>query len=364
MWSVTSRWVQALTQSHRVTRRVEVWRSGTYLGEVPVGGGSVTVRAGNRVRRTLTVTVPDAYWPGSDPSALLTPYGSELRVWRGIDYGTTSEEVPVFRGRIDSVVDRDRYDGQVEVSCSDQMAIVNDARFEYPRALDGFGVVDGITTLIQEAIPDAAVVDLTGSGVQIPYGTVWDRDRGQAIDDLARSIGAEVYADPVGVFVIRAVPALTGAAVWSLTDGAGGTLVSDSRSVSRNGAFSVVVATVEGADGRVPLRAVVADTNPASPTYVGGPFGRVPRFYASSLVVDVDQAAVAARAILNRSLGLARTREVTCVPNAALEAGDVISISVAGTAETHIADELTLPLDVDQPAMRITTRSAIDTTTS
>jgi hypothetical protein len=45
---------------------------------------------------------------------------------------------------------------------------------------------------------------------------------------------------------------------------------------------------------------VVADTDPTSRTYVGGPFGRVPYRYTSPAMTTSAQALVAAKALLNR----------------------------------------------------------------
>ena len=100
----------------------------------------------------------------------------------------------------------------------------------------------------------------------------------------------------------------------------------------------------------------MADTDPSSPTYATGPFGRIPRFLRTPLPVSDEQATNMGLALLAKSVGLTRTRQVECVPNPALEAGDRIDITVAGDLEHHIADSFTLPLG--PASMSITTRSA------
>ncbi len=361
MWPVSSLWAPALTGSHQIALTVEVWRGGVRLATTAdnsfqVSGGSVSATARNRVRRTATITVPESYYPGS-ASDLLTPYGTELRIWRGINYGSATETPPVFRGRIDTVDDRARYDGLAEIACSDPGADLNDARFETPRAaLAGISTTAEITGLLVET--GATVLNETSRDGTIGPGLSWDRDRGQAVDDLATSIGVDVWAGPDGTWHITSPPTLDQPAVWTLTDGANGTVVSDQRTVSRRGVYSTVVVVLERADGSTPSQVVVADTDPTSPTYVGGPFGRVPRFYRSPLIANNTQALLAGQALLQRSTGLTRTRQITCVPNPALEVGDRIDISVGGQLEQHLVDSFELPLGVDNPAMTIVTRLA------
>lgn len=358
MWPVSPLWIPALTASHKITNRVEVWRGDSLLGSLPEADATVSCTAKNRVRRSLGLVVPESYFP-SEPDDLLAPYGNELRVFRGIDYGSSSEEVPVFRGLVKQVDSRKRFDGQLTVTADDLMAVVNDARFEQPRAAPVINTTGGIAALIVEVAPGgtAVVIDPTVKDAAIPSGLLWDRDRGQAVDDLAVSIGGEVWFDPSGVPRITTPALLSDPAVWTLADGVGGTVVSDARTVSRDGVYSVVVVVIERSDGSAPILVSVADTDPTSPTYADGPFGRVPRFYKSPLVVSVDQAVTAGQALLAKSTGLTRSRVIECVPNPALEAGDRVDIDVAGVVEQHIVDSFTLPLGATGP-MQLTTRSA------
>lgn len=358
MWPVSNRWAPALTGSHAITVRAEVWLGDTYLGTVPIGDGHIDATARNRVRRTATVTVPESLYP-DNAADLLNPYGTQLRIYRGIDYGGSSEDAPVFTGPIDTCDGRNRYGGQTDISCNDLGAALNDARFETPRAAPpGIATTAEIEGLIRDGIPGASVIRTAKRDGTIPPGLMWDRDRGQAVDDLATSIGVEVWAGPDGGWHITDPATLDQPAVWTLTDGVNGTIVADQRTVSRKGVYSVVVVIVERTDGSTPIQVVVEDTDPTSPTYVGGPFGRVPRFYRSPLITNAAQALTAGRALLARSTGLTRTRQVTCVPNPALEVGDRIDISVAGVLEQHVVDGFSLPLGTASPAMTITTRAA------
>lgn len=360
MWPVPAGFLAALGRSHRVVSRIDAYQGGVFKGTVPFSEGHVEVTARNRVRRTLTFTADGALYP-LEATDLLSPYATTVNVFSGIEYGTTQVLFPVFSGRIENVEDRDQFDAGIEVRARDLFGDVNDARFETPRAAPtGLRIVEAIQTLLIEAVPGAAVdvevgVDTTSA---VPSGLMWDVDRGKAIDDLAQSIGAEVYAVPDGSgFQVRNVPTLFDAPQWTANEGPDGTLVTAGRSVSRDGVYNVVITVVERANGDLPLRFVAEDTAVASPTYVGGLFGRVPRFLRNPLVTSIPQAEAAGYALLARSIGATRTRNITCVPNAAAEAGDVITALVAGVAETHIADTFQLSLHAEGGAMTVGTRS-------
>jgi hypothetical protein len=360
VWPVSDRFLAALTGSHAVVSRVEAWRGDTYIGRVPISAGTVTITSRNRVRRTLQLTVPEDLYPAGDDDLLLSPAGTELRAWRGIDFGDDVEWVPVFRGRIQAVTDEDLYDAKIEVVAQDRFATVNDARFEIPRAAPaGVSNLAAIRILAGEAISDLGVLVTAAETATVPAGLSWDKDRGQAIDDLADANPAEVYFDAGGTLVIRTPPSLTDPIVWTPTDGGGDYPVvsKSSRTVSRDGVYNVVVTTVERPDGQPPIRSIVEDTEATSLTWASGPFGRVPRFYASPLITSQTQADDAGRALLARSIGRARTRQVACVPNPAAEAGDLWSITVGGGVEFHLADVITLPLTAAGGPMVTTTRS-------
>lgn len=360
MWPVPAGFLDALGRSHRVISRIDAYQGGAFIGTVPFSEGKVDVTARNRIRRTLNITCAGALYP-LEYTDLLSPYATVLQAWAGIDLGTTQVLLPVFNGKVELVDNRDQFGGGIEVRARDLMGDVNDARFEQPRAAPTDArIIDAIQALLVEAVPTATVAVDAGIDTTslVPSGLMWDTDRGQAVDDLAQSIGAEVFATPDGAgFRVRNVPTLYDPPSWTALEGAGGTLVTAGRSVGREGVYNVVVGVIERANGDIPLRFIAEDTNVGSPTYVGGLFGRVTRFLRNPLVTSAAQGETATIALLARSIGATRTRTITCVPNAAAEAGDVITALVAGATETHIADTFSLPLHAEGGAMTVGTRS-------
>lgn len=337
---------------------MEAWYAGAKVADVPVESGSVQVTARNRIRRALSAVVPEAYWPTTTSSAL-APYGAQLKVFQAItgsDGLLIGSEVPVFAGRVETV-QRQRRSGRVTVTGLDPFADVNDAQFEQPRAgVAGTSVVGNIMGLVAEVRAGAVFVDQTGSEAPLPPGIMWDTDRGRAIDDLAASIGAEVFCRPDGVtWVIRPVPTLGGTSVWSLVQGQGSTIVRDVTGRSRTDVANRMVVHVEQ-PGQTPILVTVTDGFAGSATRYGGPYGVAVRHYTNPLISTVGQAQEAGFARLARSIGITRSRDVDTVPNPALEAGDLFGITTDEGAEQHIADAFGVPFSVAD-VMTINTRS-------
>lgn len=358
MYPVSAAWLSALSKSHGRTTRVEVWYSGAKVTTLQPESGSVSVDAKRRVRRQLTMVVAESNWPTTVSSAL-APYGAQLKAYQditGVNGQLISPEVPVFTGRVETV-DRTRFSGKITVTGNDLFMDVNDAQFEQPfTAQAGAGVVSTIAALVNAVLPSVAVVDLTGSGAQLPTAMMWDTDRGQAIDDLAASIGAEVFFAPDGKScVIRPIPTLGGTSVWTLIQGQGSTIVRDSAKRSRTDIANRIVVHVEQPN-QTPYTVMVTDDDGQSATRYGGPFGTVVRHYSNSLIGSTDQANTAGRARLARTIGATRTRDVDHVPNPALEAGDLFTITTDQGSEQHVADSFTLPFAVSD-VMTTSTRS-------
>lgn len=357
MWPVTQQWLDALSKSHGRYTRMEVWFNGAKVADIIPESGSVSVTARNRVRRALTAVVSEAYWPASS-GGLLAPSGARLKVFQGItgvDGELIGSEVPVFAGRVETV-SRTRFAGKITVTALDPFADINDSQFEQPRTMvAGIGTAILITTFINEVLPAATVVNVAPIVASLPIDFMWDTDRGQAIDDLAGSMGAEVYFQPDGVTaVVRPVPVLGGPSVLSLVQGQNSTIVRDSAGRSRTDVANRIVVHVEQ-PGQTPFTVTVTDTE--SPTRYGGPYGNVVRHYRNALIATAAQAEVAGNARLARLIGITRTRDVDMVPNPALEAGDLLTVTTDEGTEQHIVDTITLPLGVAD-VMTVGTRSS------
>jgi len=347
----SDRFLPALRQSHTPYTRVQLMRTDGVVVDLPHTDGSVTVDRGSAVRRTCTVTVTDVSLLPMTPTDQLAIYGARLRILRGIVYGDgTVEAVPLGLFRIDSV-SGDPALGPVTINGSGLEALVADDKFTAPRSTrGGTSAVTAITGLIQDTLPTATVTSLATDAT---LGTrTWDAqgDRWAAVQECATAIGAEVYADADGQFVIAELPdMLTAPVAWDVDAGEKGVLISASRAFSRDGMYNMVVASGENTeDNAPPVSATASDTDPTSPTYVGGPFGRVPRFYSSATITNVTLAQNAANKLLRDSLKPNVTVSLTSLPNPCLEPGDVLRVTYEdGRRELQQVESFTISLGLD-----------------
>ncbi|MBO0826202.1 MAG: DUF5047 domain-containing protein [Streptosporangiales bacterium] len=366
MRDVTAAFLTAVRQSHPMQTRVRVltkFQTGINPAATPVpvideegtgipveDGSSVTYDVTADTLASLTLTTDGAGWdpkPGRHP---LQPYGTEVFVERGIP----GELVPLGYYRLNSVNQTQPPAGPLTIQGQDRMAKIVDAQLTAPVQFTSTQTVGSVfQQLVTDVYPQAVIeFDDDLDGQILGRAQVVDQDRYGFLRDLASSNGKLMYFDHRGVLVIRSLPDLT-KPVWDVTSGANGVLVEASRSIDRQGVFNAVVAEGEAPDGDNPaVRIVVYDANPQSPTYWEGPFGKVPYFLSSPNLTRTEQAISAARATLERNLGLPYYADFTKVPNPALEAWDPITVKYTDRSarEVHVIQTLAVPLSAGDGA--------------
>lgn len=348
MRPVTGAFLNALRGPHTPYIRVRAWRDGVQVGGVlNVLDGSVTAEASPAgPRRTLSVE----FAPAKGLWDALAPTGTKLLAYRGVRYVNGNvEQVQVGEFYIDEQSLDYGPGGGLSCTAPDLWARVQRARFETPRTTSGLAL-DNAVTLTLEAT-GGTTATLAGDFTATSRKAIWERDREEAISALAHAAGAWVYIEVDGNISTRAVPSLSQPAVWTIDASASGVLLDASRSRSRQRTYNVVVVSAEQTDGTAPFTPVtVEDSDSASPTYTGGPFGRVPFFYSSPLITTSAQATKVGKSILRRVTGLAAQVELTNIVNPALEVGDVLHVLLPGrdgdvpVVESHLIDALTTPL--------------------
>jgi len=347
----STRFLPTLRESHVPYTLVQLLRTDGVVVDLAHTEGSVTVDRGNAVRRTCSVSVPDVSLLPMTPTDQLAVYGARLRILRGIIYGDGSiEAVPLGLFRIESI-SGDPALGPVTINGSGLEAVIADDKFIAPYTTrGGTAAVTAITGLIQDSMPGAVVVNRASDAT---IGTMtWDvqGDRWAAVQECATAIGAEVYCDADGQFVIAELPdMLTAPVAWDVDAGETGVLISAERSFSRDGMYNYVVASGENSeDNAPPVSGSASDTDPTSPTYVDGPFGRVPRFYSSATLINSSLAQGAANKLLRDSVKPNATVSLTSLPNPCLEPGDVLRVTYEdGRRELQQVDSFTISLGLD-----------------
>lgn len=353
MRPVSQEFLNAIRGSHAMSARARVvttFATGTDPAgtEIPVFGGDVRVDGTASIRSTIDlVTDGTGMWP-TVSNTLLAPYGNELFVERGVQFGGgTTEWCSLGYFRINAPGQDFPPDGPIRISGADRMAGIVDGRLPAPRQyLSTASYSDVVDDLVLDIYPAATIEWDDATDVELLGRTVIaEEDRYGFLHDLVTSLGKVCFWDHRGVLVIQDTPD-TGTSVFDVNHGRDGVLVSMSRELSRDGVYNGVVATGEAADTTDPVRVLVVDGNPASPTYWHGPFGKVPRFFSSPFITDQTQAASAASSILRKALGLPYTVDFTAVPNPALEPLDPVTVSYSDRAgsERHVIESLTIPL--------------------
>lgn len=362
MLPVSPEFLTAVRGSHGVAVTAVLCDPTGQIGTAPTGralaviNGTVTLDGDADIRATLDLEVAEAF---GDPDAAdltqeLLPYGAEVFVTRGVEFGNGDvERVPLGYYRLNRVEQGDAPSGPVRLSGQDRMAGIIDARFPYPRQFlpaDTYGAV--VATVVGEVYPGATIDwDDASSATAIGRRIDTEDDRYGLLLDLAQSLGKIVYWDYRGHLVIRTPPDPT-VPLFEVNAGANGVLVSITRDVSREGVYNAVVANGEAGDGTPPGYAMVVDGDVTSPTYFYGPFGQVPRFYGSPLLVSDAKALAAATTLLASARGLPYQVDFTAVPNPALEPHDAVRVTypydpvaVPHTRkETHVLARLDIPL--------------------
>lgn len=333
----------ALRQSHTaiVSCQIEPANGDVSYAAV-VKDGTFTQDRTAQIRSQVSITLGLEDTAGTAP--IIRPFGDRMRVRRGIispDGRTFAVQIGYFR--VDTV-EWTKPGVEARVQASDFMAQVTDTKFTSPRIIrrdaDARGV---IIQLVDEAI-NGTEPPPPPSGISSNAGSVYDRDRMDAISDLAKSLGSEAKFNNLGLLVIETVPDGTADPVWQIDSGTAGVLVEYGAGYDRSRSYNAVIAEGRSPYGR-PIRAQATNNDPTDPLRWGGPFGKIPNFYNSDVLRTVEQCQAAADSMLADGLGRANPVDIKCVAHPGLEAGDVIRVMLSDERFiTVLIDRLTLPL--------------------
>lgn len=365
MYALSAEAAAALRQSHTVDSIVEVYDAGELIGTLPVLAGGVTVDATAAIRRSLDVTVVDddgSWLPVTETSAL-TPYGNEVRPYRGILLPSGDVEyVPLGVFGISAANVTDTGNGvTIQVQGYDRARRVQRARWTDPYVIAaGTNYATAIQDLIANRLPGTifSFMLTTRTTPLLVLGVERDHDPWKLAQEMAAALGAELFFDADGVCVLRPEPDPATAPVsWSYAEGEEAMILGVKRSLSDEGAYNHVVVTGESTSNTAPVRGEARDEDPASPTYYLGDFGDVPFFVTSRYVTSSAMAVDAAEALLLRVRSLTERVSFPSIVNPAHEGSDVVTVvrAEAGVDDLYVLESFTIPLGATQ-AMEATTR--------
>ena len=338
MYPVSDRFLSALATSHQIVTHVDVMFAGeVVLENLAVQEANVQVSSQNPVQRTCNVTLAVTEMPDE-----LLPLGSEIVLYRGIEFAFDDQElVPLGVFRIDKTT-IGRPNPFVEVSGTDRSLLLADDKLIEPLQGTQSTVIAEIEALALDSVPDIVIENTATSTAPLPTGQAYERERWQAMKDLAASVEAEVFFDAVGTLIIRDKPKVDAETVWNV--GFQNALVSTNTSMDRLRTYNGVI--VEGGEfGESPLVGQATDDDPFSPTFWGGSFGRRPLFIQNNNLTTQQQVDDLAASELALNKGLPRSVRLANMVNPALDCGDVIQVDfVNGVSEAHLIDGINFNL--------------------
>lgn len=355
MWPVTDAFKEAIRQSHNIATRVEIFIEGSLVGLLYANGGSVSVDSRRNFRRTLSLSVVDpdrTLTPGQGATTgLLTPYGTELAVYRGITYEDGSTElVPLGFFVVTQVEVQEDADGEaLSVQAVDRSIRISRNKFLDPYQIAAnTSLESALDQLLRNRWVDVDT-DFPVTGVSLPK-VVIDAQSGNdpwaAAVSIAEAFGYDLAFSPDGVARLQIIPDPTADDPDEVyQDGSEAVLITMTRTFDNSRSYNGVVVSSQGTATSVPVRAIAWDENPNSVTYRYGAFGQVPYFYESSLITTAEQAGQTALALLRKATGVAEAIAWSQIVNPAHDVLDVVRIQRSSNIGTA-GGSPTTPLDV------------------
>jgi hypothetical protein len=354
--TATDEFLAEIRRSHHVVSWVDVISPTGETKRLSATGGSVTEDATAEIRRRCSLSCYDATGDLTPKSAddLLTPYGTEVRPYRGVKYADGRTEVmPLGVFRISQVDVDDSVGGSPDIKLEAfdrSRTVIRDKFIEPYTVAKDTNLITAIKAIIARTFPDAEYDAITTT-MTTSAPQVFDANTSpwEAVNTLAKSLGCEVYFDARGRVVIAPPPdidALPGPD-FEFNEGAGCTMTNiKSKFTDEPGFNGIVLVGASLGDDKPPVRAVVWDEEPTSPTYHLGPYGEVPDFVTDENVKTDAEATNAAKSLLQGYLGFSDQVLITCWPNPALTASSIVQVERerSGATGLYSVDQVTTPL--------------------
>ncbi len=329
MWPTSNRFSEVLASDSRSwATRLEVLYEGeaqTTLNVVVDGSVSLDDVA---VRRSLRLRLIDPHGDLTPATAkdLLAPKGTEIRVLRGLLVDGEYEWVPlgVF-GIANPKVSAHGGGGTIiELSGYDRVDAVRARRFAAPWVIArNTPTHEAIAEIVATRLP-GTTMRITSTGHTTPE-LVFDRlsDPWDAVRDIADADALNAFFDPLGSFIVT--PELTQETGIVYEPGSGSMLIDSEREIDAGNTYSGVQVSSEHPDTD-PVFFEIWDTDPKSPTYSDGPFGRRPFGFSSPVIRTLSQAQIAARTLLPRVTRMRQTATLHTIGHPGHDVGDVITV--------------------------------------
>lgn len=355
MYPASAAFKAAVVTDHVVIAKAEVWNQDQKLATLNIDKGSVKIDVKSAVRRTCQVhLVTDRTTANLVPDNdfdTLSPFGNELRLYRGIQFSNGTEEYVPLGVFVMTEVDISDTNEGVEITVSGEDRSLKISRNKW---LEPYQVIDGpledaIEALLQDRFDDVQT-NFQSTNVtinQVVLGSESENDPWKDAVELCELVGYDLYFDNNGIVIMRQFPTVDGAVVVaSYNEDTTTTVTSLDRRISSKDTFNGVIYTVEGTEVETPIRVEAWDEDTTSPTYRYGAFGEAPTFITTSLLSTENEAITAAKSLLNRFIGAQEQISWNGLVDPTLDVNDVVYIKSTGAKVDRIViiDSLDIPL--------------------
>ena len=326
--------------------------------------------AGRAVMRNLSATVvdPTGRLGGGDVDDLLSPYDSEVAPYRAVKVGRTPAGAPVWEwvpqgvyGLTGRSVDGD---GRVQLSGQDRAMNYQGGMTLQVAISAGTPVETAIQRLLVMRNPNLQLRTWRTGYTVGPLLYQPDIDVWAEAQKLAQSVGGWLWHDREGYLHFTSL-APTSAKIQARYADGDGLLLKATRKEDSDSISNVVVVqntSQQSSSGGVEIiTATAADTNPRSPTYERGRYGRRVKVITNQSITSQQQAVQAATAGLVQELGRTETANAVVVAHPGLDCLDMASVHrprVGLLNRTLVVQATDLPLTAKE-AMSIQFRKYI-----
>lgn len=374
---LSDRFLAAIASTHTLARQVLVQAPNGDVTDITqwcLAGGSVSVDETRKIRRTCMLPIsgePDLV--PEDAADLLHPAsGNELVVKRGVKYpdGTTEmAQLGVFRLTKPVFNDNGALIAST-INGQDRMGVVSRIDWLSPYVIAaGSNITTALSAAMDSRYPGldySGFDDITFSFPNTTFGADPSQpgDPAQDFINFAGDAAAEIFFDPLGNPILRLITnPLTSVIVDSTTYVEGvGWLSNAGRTLDETTAFNGVVLYCNGFGVTPPFVVEVWDTDPSSPSYYLGKWGKVPKKITTTTIPSGaddfstanGKALASAYGQLQLVLGSFDDVAATSTVNGALREGDGVAAqrNRLGINGGYVISNMNIPLD--GPASMVT----------
>lgn len=327
--------------------RMDILHGGRPAASLTVVDGEMHAEAKRAVTRNLDATMLDPLGDltGSDIGDLLSPYDAEMAPWRGIVLPSgVTEWVPlgIFRMTGKGVATP----GAITVAGQDR-AVIYQGEIEDALAIEGNTPVEDVVYRLLARRNSGLLMKKWVTGVVVgPLLYPPDTDVWAAALELAESVGGWLAFDRSGFLNFGPYGPTSDTPLLRYAYGDG--ILGDARKTDDFDSIrNVVVAKSAAVFGGGVIQATVEDTNPLSPTYARGTYGRRTETIVNPAIRSVSQAKQVAATEWVRQMGRLQTTEFDAAPHLGLDPMDPVLVhypSKGINERTGIVSSLTMPL--------------------